>query len=537
MKKDFDRWNDIKKDIHNKKNLIKFRQRDIIFINMGVNIGYEQNGKGEKFLRPVLVYKKFNSRVFLGIPLTSKKKIDKFHFEFDFGKDKKSYAILSQMRLFDIKRAVYKNKTIKEKQFAKLEEKIIKLMKVTPLQKEGERAIAICKNIIPQKDLNVNMQKDSKIYIAGGTGLVGSAIIKNLLKKGYKNIISNYYTKKPTHYLLSTINYHQLDLTDQQAVEQFFKREKPEFVFLAAAKVGGIVANNTYRAEFIYQNLQIQNNVIHQSYLNGVKKLLFLGSTCIYPKNSPQPMKEEYLLTSELEYTNEPYAIAKIAGIKMCESYNLQYGTNFISVMPTNLYGKNDNFDLEKSHVLPALIRKVYLGKCLEENNWDAIAKDLGFGIEDLNDKEKILRQLDKYGIKLLKPQTSNLNPISIEIWGSGKPRREFLYSEDMADACVFIMEKRDFKDTYKDGQKEIRNTHINIGTGEDISIKELAYMIKKIIGFKGEFYFNTQKPDGTMVKLTDPSKLHSLGWRHKIKLEDGIKMVYEWYLKTKQFF
>ena len=318
------------------------------------------------------------------------------------------------------------------------------------------------------------MQKESKIYVAGHRGLVGSAIVKNLEQKGYTNIITR------TH--------SELDLTDQQAVAQFFEEEKPEYVVLAAAKVGGIVANNTYRAEFIYENLQIQNNVIHQSYLNGVKKLLFLGSTCIYPKNSPQPMKEEYLLTNELEYTNEPYAIAKIAGIKMCESYNLQYGTNFISVMPTNLYGPNDNFDLETSHVLPALLRKMHEAK---------------------------LSGVPK-----------------VEIWGSGKPRREFLYSEDMADACVFLLKSRDFSDTYEKDQKEIRNTHINIGTGVDISIKELAQTIKKIVGYKGELYFNADKPDGTMVKLTDPSKLHSLGWRHKVELEEGIRRVYEWYFK-----
>ena len=332
------------------------------------------------------------------------------------------------------------------------------------------------------------MEKNSKIYVAGHRGLVGSAIVKNLESKGYNNLLFR------TH--------NELDLTDQKAVADFFETEKPEYVILAAAKVGGIVANNTYRADFIYENLQIQNNVIHQSYLNSVKKLLFLGSTCIYPKNAPQPMKEDSLLTSELEYTNEPYAIAKIAGIKMCESYNLQYGTNFISVMPTNLYGPNDNFDLETSHVLPALLRKMHEAK--------------------LNNTPKV------------------------EIWGSGKPRREFLYSEDMADACVFLLENRDFADTYTESNgtndsctpssinhKEIRNTHINIGTGVDISIKELAETIKKIVGYEGELYFDSSKPDGTMVKLTDPSKLHSLGWKHKVNLEEGIHRVYEWYLKN----
>jgi GDP-L-fucose synthase len=385
----------------------------------------------------------------------------------------------------------------------------------------------------------IHMNKTSKIYIAGHRGLVGSAIVKNLESKGYTNLIYR------TH--------EELDLTDQQAVAEFFQIEKPEYVILAAAKVGGIIANNTYRADFIYENLAIQNNIIHQSYLNGVKKLLFLGSTCIYPKNAPQPMKEEYLLTSELEYTNEPYAIAKIAGIKMCESYNIQYGTNFISVMPTNLYGPNDNFDLEKSHVLPALIRKIYLGKCLEENNWDAIKEDLNKnpieGIDGNSSNEEIVEKLNKYGVSfsILDSQFSiNSNSVRIEIWGSGKPRREFLWSDDMADACVFIMENRDFSDLIASETKqstndtctpnqvkttEIRNTHINIGTGKDISIKELAEFIKEVIGFKGELYFNTDKPDGTIIKLTDPSKLHNLGWKHKVELEDGIRKMYEWYL------
>lgn len=316
------------------------------------------------------------------------------------------------------------------------------------------------------------MDKNSKIYVAGHHGLVGSALVKNLQDRGYTHIITR------TH--------KELDLTNQQAVAEFFTAEKPEYVFLAAAKVGGIVANNTYRGEFIYDNLMIQNNVIHQSYLNNVTKLMFLGSTCIYPRNCPQPMREEYLLTDTLEYTNEPYAIAKIAGIKMCESYNLQYGTNFISVMPTNLYGPNDNFDLETSHVLPALIRKIHEAKVF--------------------------------------------NVSKVEIWGSGKPMREFLWSEDMADACVFLMENRDFNDTFSP-TPEIRNTHINIGTGIEISIHDLAYLIREIVGYHGELFFNTDKPDGTMRKLTDVSKIHTLGWRHKVKLEDGIRTMYEWYL------
>lgn len=346
------------------------------------------------------------------------------------------------------------------------------------------------------------MNKDSKIYIAGHRGLVGSAILKNLQEKGYHNIVTR------TH--------KQLDLTNQVAVETFFSEENPEYVFLAAAKVGGIVANNTYRADFIYENMMIQNNVIHQSYVHNVKKLLFLGSTCIYPKNCPQPMKEEYLLTDNLEYTNEPYAIAKIAGIKMCESYNLQYGTNFISVMPTNLYGPNDNFDLEKSHVLPALIRKIYLAKLLSESKHEEVIKDLG-----VNSIEEAKAYLNKFGV----------SSKSVEIWGSGKPRREFLWSEDMADACVFIMENRDFSDTYNKGEQEIRNTHINIGTGQDISIKELAETVKNTVGFKGKLVFNANKPDGTMRKLTDVSKLNSLGWKHKVSLDKGVNIFLKWYL------
>ena len=401
------------------------------------------------------------------------------------------------------------------------------------------------------------MNKNSKIYVAGHRGLVGSAIVKNLESKGYTNIITR------TH--------KELDLINQKSVEEFFENEKPEFVFLAAAKVGGIVANNTYRADFIYENLQIQNNVIHQSYVHGVKKLLFLGSTCIYPKNAPQPMPEDCLLTSPLEYTNEPYAIAKIAGIKMCESYNIQYGTNFISVMPTNLYGPNDNFDLETSHVLPALIRKIHLGKCLEsvkweelsvkkDENWELIKQDLnknpikcvkcyelGAKKEDKiitgkSSKQEILDVLEEYGIRLhntefVTPNT-NLNKVQIEIWGTGNPRREFLYSEDMADACVFLLKNIDFKDILNTeclthtAKNEVRNTHINIGTGKDISIKELAELIKNIIGFKGELYFNTEKPDGTMKKLTDVSKLNSLGWKYKMDLESGIKEMYKWYLQ-----
>ncbi|MDP2423767.1 MAG: GDP-L-fucose synthase [Bacteroidales bacterium] len=361
------------------------------------------------------------------------------------------------------------------------------------------------------------MNKNSKIYIAGHQGMVGSALWKSLSAKGYRNLIGRAYS--------------ELDLTDQAATALFFETEKPDFVFMAAAKVGGIMANNTYRAEFIYSNLMIQSNIIHQAFLNGVKKLLFLGSTCIYPRNCPQPMKEEYLLTSPLEYTNEPYAIAKIAGIKMCESYNIQYGTNFLSVMPTNLYGPNENYDLEKSHVLPALLRKIHLGKCLKENNWKAIHDDLNKRpIEGMNgacQEAEIINILHKYGVKHLSP-TSKPETI-VEIWGSGKAMREFMWSEDMADACVFIMENINFSDLILP-TPDIRNTHINIGSGKEISIRDLAYLVKKIVGFNGELYFNTEKPDGTLRKLTDPSKLHNLGWKHKIEIGEGIRKMYDWY-------
>jgi Nucleoside-diphosphate-sugar epimerases len=364
------------------------------------------------------------------------------------------------------------------------------------------------------------MELTSKIYVAGHKGLVGSAIWKNLQAKGYTNLVGRTSS--------------ELDLRNQKAVEEFFAAEKPEYVFLAAAKVGGIMANSIYRADFIYQNLQIQNNVIHNAYLHGVKKLLFLGSTCIYPRDAQQPMKETELLTSPLEYTNEPYAIAKIAGIKMCESYNLQYGTNYIAVMPTNLYGPNDNFDLEKSHVLPAMIRKMHLGKCLFDDNWDALREDMNRrpveGVSGSSSEQEILAILDKYGIK-------QSNRCSVELWGTGTPLREFLWSEEMADASVFCMENINFDDlvreirTNSSNSQEIRNTHINIGTGKEITIRDLAYRIKEVVGFGGEIVFNSDKPDGTMRKLTDPSKLHSLGWHHKIEIEDGVKMMYDWYI------
>ena len=353
------------------------------------------------------------------------------------------------------------------------------------------------------------MEKDAKIYIAGHRGLVGSAILKTLKNKGFTNLIVR------TH--------EALDLVDSVAVKEFFETEKPQYVFLAAAKVGGILANNTYRGDFIYTNLMIQNNVIHQSYIQGVKKLLFLGSTCIYPKEAPQPMDEESLLTGPLEYTNEPYAIAKIAGIKLCESYNLQYGTNFIAVMPTNLYGYNDNFDLEKSHVLPALIRKTHLAKLLSEGKKDEVIRNLGVNIPTgraggFAKAEEILGKLGVTGKE-------------VEVWGSGKPRREFLWSEDLAEACVFIMNNRDFKDVSQ-GLDEVRNTHINIGTGKDISIKELALLIREIVGFKGDIVFNANKPDGTLKKVTNVTKLNNLGWKHTIDLKEGIKSLYDWYLE-----
>lgn len=361
------------------------------------------------------------------------------------------------------------------------------------------------------------IDKAAKIFIAGHNGLVGSAIVRNLKQKGYSNLL--------------TRSHSELDLTNQQAVASFFEQERPEYVILAAAKVGGIAANNLYRAQFIYENMMIQNNVIHHSYLNNVKKLVFLGSTCIYPKESPQPMKENALLTSPLEYTNEPYAIAKIAGIKMCESYNIQYGTNFISVMPTNLYGPNDNFDLETSHVLPAMLRKIHLSKCLENNDWVSIRKDLkARPIENISEKsleKDVLSILSKYGIA----RDSKSNIVTVKLWGTGSPMREFLWSEEMADATVFIMESVNFLDLINViGNREIRNTHINIGTGLEISIKDVAHLIKGVVGFSGEIIFDSQKPDGTIRKLTDVSKLHSLGWSHKVNIDEGLNRMYDWY-------
>ncbi|MBU2649619.1 MAG: GDP-L-fucose synthase [Bacteroidetes bacterium] len=314
------------------------------------------------------------------------------------------------------------------------------------------------------------MNKSGKIFVAGATGMVGSAIIRQLGKTGFSNIVGNYHSRKPMQ--AGDVRYFPLDLTDQKAVREFFETERPDYIFLAAAKVGGISANDTYRAQFIYENLQIQNNVIHQSYLSGVEKLLFLGSSCIYPKLCPQPMKEEYLLTGELEPTNEPYAIAKIAGIKMCEAYRDQYGCNFISVMPTNLYGPNDNYNLNTSHVFPALIRKFH---------------------------EAVMEDKD-----------------SVEIWGSGNPKREFMHVDDLAAATIFLMENYNNK------------SFVNIGWGEDVSIRELAMLIKEVSGFRGELIFDPTKPDGTPRKLLDTARLRNLGFNPSIPLKKGIEMVYK---------
>ncbi|MDD6818649.1 MAG: GDP-L-fucose synthase [Prevotellaceae bacterium] len=383
------------------------------------------------------------------------------------------------------------------------------------------------------------LDKNSKIYVAGHNGLVGSAIWKNLELRGYHNLVGR------TH--------KELDLTDQYAVEQFFDQEKPDAVVLAAAFVGGIMANSLYRADFIMQNMKMQCNVIGNAYSHGVKKLLFLGSTCIYPKNAPQPMKEDALLTSPLEYTNEEYAIAKIAGLKMCESYNLQYGTNYIAVMPTNLYGPNDNFHLENSHVMPAMMRKVYLAKLIHDNAWDAIRKDMDKrpveGITGSDTKEQIMVVLNKYGISNNK----------VVLWGTGTPLREFLWSEDMADASVHVLLNVDFKDIIgiekyssvfygnstngavdrnnSEGRGgaipslgEIRNCHINVGTGKELTIRQLSELVVDAVGFEGTVEFDSTKPDGTPRKLIDVEKLHSLGWTHKVEIDEGVKKLFEWY-------
>ena len=340
--------------------------------------------------------------------------------------------------------------------------------------------------------------------------MVGSAIWNNLKARGYENLVGR--------------SHKELDLLDPVAVKQFFDEERPDAVVLAAAHVGGIMANLNYRADFIYQNLQIQQNVIGESFRHGVKKLLFLGSTCIYPRMAPQPMKEDALLTSELEYTNEPYAIAKIAGLKMCESFSLQYGCNYVAVMPTNLYGPNDNFHLENSHVLPAMIRKAHLAKCLNEGLWDDLRLDLDLrpveGVTGKNTEAEITAELAKFGI----------TAEAVTLWGTGSPMREFLWSEDMADASVHVLLNVDFKDTYAPGEREIRNCHINVGTGKELSIRELAEKVIKTVGFKGELRWDASKPDGTPRKLTDVSKLHALGWHHKVEIDDGVQKLYDWY-------
>ena len=395
------------------------------------------------------------------------------------------------------------------------------------------------------------LDKKAKIYVAGHHGLVGSAIWHNLEQRGYHNLVGR--------------SHKELDLTDQDAVTAFFDAERPDAVVLAAAFVGGIMANSLYRADFIMQNMKMQCNVIDNAFKHGVKKLLFLGSTCIYPKNAPQPMREDALLTSPLEYTNEEYAIAKIAGLKMCESYNLQYGANYIAVMPTNLYGPNDNFHLENSHVLPAMMRKVYLAKCIHESDWVAIRHDMekrpvnppaalaklvGEGnVGGQDTEERILTTLRFYGIE----------DNRVTLWGDGSPLREFLWSEDMADASVHVLLNVDFKDIIgidryssvfygvrTDGAVdrnnsegrggaipslgEIRNCHINVGTGKELTIKELAGLVARAVGFGGEIVWDATKPNGTPRKLIDVSKLHSLGWHHRVEIEDGVGKLYQWY-------
>ena len=383
------------------------------------------------------------------------------------------------------------------------------------------------------------LDKNSKIYVAGHHGLVGSAIWNNLKSRGYENLVGR--------------SHKELDLTDQYSVKKFFDEEQPDAVVLAAAFVGGIMANSLYRADFMMMNMKIQCNVISEAYAHGVKKLLFLGSTCIYPKNAPQPMKEDCLLTSPLEYTNEEYALAKISGLKMCESYNLQYGTNYIAVMPTNLYGPNDNFHLENSHVMPAMMRKVYLAKLIHDEDWKSIQTDMDKrpveGVTGSSSREEILKVLAKYGIENNK----------VTLWGTGNPLREFLWSEDMADASVHVLLNVDFKDiigiekysSVHYGAKvdgavdrnhsagrggaipslgEIRNCHINVGTGKELTIRELSQLVVKAVGFEGEVKFDSSKPDGTMRKLIDVSKLHSLGWTHKVEIEDGVQKLFDWY-------
>ncbi len=357
------------------------------------------------------------------------------------------------------------------------------------------------------------LSKDSKIYIAGHRGLVGSAIMDNLARRGFTRLVGR------TH--------AELDLLDPVAVRQFFDTERPDAVVLAAAHVGGIMANSRYRADFIYRNLQIQQNVIGEAWRHSVQRLLFLGSTCIYPREAPQPIPEDALLTSPLEYTNEPYAIAKIAGLKLCESLNLQYGTDYIAVMPTNLYGPRDNFDLTNSHVLPAMMRKMHLARLLAEGDTDTLRADL---------TRRPLPGLDTAGATPAKIADAlaacGIYADRLELWGTGRPLREFLWSEDMADASVHILLNVSFADLCTPGT-DIRNTHINIGTGTELTIAELAAMIRSRVGFRGDIRWDASKPDGTMRKLCDVSKLHSLGWRHSVDLPQGIDRLYTWYLSN----
>ena len=418
-------------------------------------------------------------------------------------------------------------------------------------EKEGSPSSSLCPSLPPYRE---GRGGSPKIYVAGHRGLVGSAIWNNLKSRGYDNLVGRTHT--------------ELDLTDQQAVDRFFDEERPDAVVLAAAFVGGIMANSLYRADFIMQNMKMQCNVISSAYSHGVKKLLFLGSTCIYPKDAPQPMREDALLTSPLEYTNEEYAIAKIAGLKMCESYNLQYGTDYIAVMPTNLYGPNDNFHLENSHVMPAMMRKVYLSKLIHEGDWEAIRRDMdkrpvnptdklraliGEGnVDGKNSEERIRRALAFYGIE----------DNRVTLWGTGSPLREFLWSEDMADASVHVLLNVSFSDIIgvekyssvfygakTDGAVdrnnsegrggaipslgEIRNCHINVGTGKELTIRELADLIVRVVGFDGEVVWDSSKPDGTPRKLIDVSKLHSLGWTHKVEIEEGVEKLYAWYRQS----
>ena len=388
----------------------------------------------------------------------------------------------------------------------------------------------------------MKLNKDCKIYVAGHRGLVGSAIWNNLEKRGFTNLIG--------------AGHKELELTDQLAVKQFFDENQPDAVVMSAAFVGGIMANSLYRADFMMQNMMIQCNIINEAYRHNVKKLLFLGSTCIYPKNAPQPMKEDCLLTSPLEYTNEGYALAKIAGLRMCENYNLQYGTNYIAVMPTNLYGPNDNFHLENSHVMPAMMRKIYLAKLIHDGDWQTIRNDMDKrpveGVDGKADNEEILRVLNKYGISDNK----------VVLWGTGKPLREFLWSEDLADASVHVLLNIDFSDIIgiekyssvhygasiggavdRDNSVgrggaipslgEIRNCHINVGTGKEITIRELSEIIVKTVGFEGTVEFDASKPDGTMRKLTDVTKLHNLGWTHQVEIDEGVGKLFEWYQQS----